>query len=45
MSLYDSISKSLSTKGITTGIGDGINSALGGLKLTVRSFFLVVRKI
>jgi hypothetical protein len=32
MSLYDSISKSLSTKAITAGIGDGINSALGDLK-------------
>jgi len=31
MSLYDDISNSLSTKGLTTAVGDGVNSALGGV--------------
>jgi len=32
MSLYDNIAKSLSTKGLTTAIGNGTDSALSGLK-------------
>lgn len=35
MSLYDSISKTLSTKGLSTAIGEGTDSALSGLKGTL----------